>query len=251
LKDATAGPLPLFKVSVVPVPLKTNQSFPTYTRLKDAPEYTAMGTGVTVEMTGDDLDACTKQRDLYVCTERTLVRMKPGRTCVSMIFDSHPGAEIRQWCKFEVLLNYTPPVQVLETENELLVANIEQPWSFQCREDYLPPEVVANQTYFMISRSVLCHCAIRTGFQVIARHVELCHLKHARFTFYPVNQAFRLIQDQARSLPGADVRLHLPANEHAVLFKVGRISGNADLLGPSGPLICDHGCELACMGRLV
>ncbi len=64
-----------------------------------------------------------------------LVQQSADHTCDSAIYFNMSPEIIKKCCVFETFTDFKPPPETLETETEVLLANVETPWHFNCDHD--------------------------------------------------------------------------------------------------------------------
>ncbi len=134
-------PWQLFKLKSIYVPysLKPDANLETYTKLKLTKKYIALGAATYMPLECSDLDKCIVLKNKNLCANSFLVQQSADHTCTSVIYFNMAPELVKEACTFETFTDFTPPPEVLETEMEVLLANVQIPWRFNCDCDKFVP----------------------------------------------------------------------------------------------------------------
>ncbi len=129
----------------------------TYTKLKLTKQYITLGSATFAPLDKSDLDKCFVLENKYLCANSFLVQQSTDHTCKSAISFNMSPEIVKNSYTFEILMDFQPPPETLETETKVLLANVETPWRFNCDQDkYVPRDLVGGK-YTMLSKEHLCH----------------------------------------------------------------------------------------------
>ncbi len=97
---------------------------------------------------------------------------------------------VKESCTFKTFTDFTPPPEVLETETEVLLANVNMLWRFNCDHDQFVPQDLVGGKYAMMLKEYLCHCKGSMEDIVLSCSLQYCEggIKLLSLT-YTVNQA--------------------------------------------------------------
>ena len=209
------APMNVYRVNTVHVPYAGSlRNSSTYTRLEEDMTYLATTRTKTLEMTEQQLNRCIRYDDLYLCTRTEIVSEKSRKTCLGQIFDFGDSKEIKELCNFKIFTDFHPEFTTLETNDEILLANIPQPWTITCTEASGIPSVQHNAVYVIAKKTDLCDCQIYTTDAIIESRLDACPKKQTGIQLeYVINQAVALYNPDrmdVHNTPG-DYRLKEPS----------------------------------------
>ncbi len=127
-------PWQLFELKSVYIPYSLNPGTDseTYTKLKLTKNYIALGSATYTPLDRSDLDKCFVLEVKYLCANSFLVQQSADHTCESAIYFNMSPEIVKNSCTFETFTDFQPPPETLETETEVLLANVETRWRFNC-----------------------------------------------------------------------------------------------------------------------
>lgn len=183
--------MPLYQVQTCHVPYVIQEESETaegsYTKLKLDHEYIAILETNFVEFTSVQMDNCVSHDEIWTCDSLLLQTHHSKVSCLAAIYWEHDSEAIKQLCNFEYFHNISPRPVVLESENNILMANLDVPWSFDCQNRNVPMRVKGSR-YAILTRSSICGCSILgTGFYI---EEKVCKQTLDKIVLrYPLNAA--------------------------------------------------------------
>ncbi len=165
--------LDVFSTEVARVPITSDGSDNKFTQLNEDGKIIGLAHSTYVEMTKEQLSRCAKINRLFLCAGTVLVQTSTEKQCLSAVFANERADKVKGLCTFTISTGKPKP-QLIETEEEVLLANVPENWDFLCDSQEVVPTGVKPGTYVLFKKAFLCHCSIRTGNLVITQNVAAC-----------------------------------------------------------------------------
>jgi hypothetical protein len=205
-----ARPMQLFEVQTVHVPYSSGKTTNMYTKLKTDAKYIAVTSNRFLELTQSELDMCIKHQNSYTCPQQMVLEDLSTHTCLSAIYFNRSPEIVKSKCDFTVFAEFSPPEKILEAGNDILIANVKQPWTFHCAEDTDQPEVSKKATYFTIPAQTLCKCTLESAGRTVSRQIDKCDDSLQGKVWYTINQALALYDKNQQTLMKTGLDLRFP-----------------------------------------
>ena len=194
--------MPLYQVQTCHVPYvvkeEDSENEMSFTRLRLKKEYIAILDSNFVEFSGTQMDNCVAHDEIWTCDSILLQTHYSKMSCLAAIYWEHDGKQIKELCDFEYFHNIKPNPTILESEYSILMANLDIPWSFDCKNRNVPLRIKGSK-YAVLSRESICGCSILgSGFYI---EEKVCKQSLNKIDLkYPLNGAVlayhREIMDQ-------------------------------------------------------
>ena len=163
MKKTNQAPLDLYRIETcyVPYDMSTHaQNQPrSYTKVDLNAEFIAIGNNNFAEISLAQLSSCVLYSDLYLCEQYILQLHKSAITCASALYWNTNAQVIAQNCEFRYIHKFTPPPCLLESEKNVLLANMGDTWQFRCSSQNVPKRIKGSD-FAVIPRSSFCNCAL-------------------------------------------------------------------------------------------
>lgn len=164
-------PLDLYKLSTVPVPLDKDTydgKESKFTTLNLKTNHIAISEQEYIDLTQHQLDSCLQLHMDHLCPNLRLTASTNVLSCAAAIFQTHPNDElIRKLCDFTYHEHLQPAPAILETQDEILLANLPPTWQLLCDNQIDRPIPLNSAIYAVVNKDDLCTCGI------LAQHVFL------------------------------------------------------------------------------
>ena len=155
--------MPLYQVQTCHVPYVVEEDNleveGSYTKLRLNHEYIAILEGNFVEFTSVQMDNCVAHDEIWTCDSLLLQTHHSKVSCLAAIYWEHDSEAIKQLCDFDYFHKISPQPTLLESENNILMANLDIPWSFDCQNRNIPMRVKGSR-YAVLARNSICGCSI-------------------------------------------------------------------------------------------
>ena len=133
-----------------------------------------------------------------MCTQNFLTQTQTEHTCESAIYMNVSINLIKKLCVFEYFPSQNVHPQVLDDGHNVLLANFDPDWTFDCDTGSQVPHMPPSVTYVLMSKTILCRCTIYTGHHVLRANIDKCYeLSGEKLTsqlFFTVNQAVSIYE---------------------------------------------------------
>ena len=163
IKKGNQKLMPLYRVETCHVPYlvetENKESKGSFTKLKLEHDYIAILDSNFVEFTNAQMDDCVNHDEIWTCDSLLLQTHQSKMSCLAAIYWDYDHEIIKGLCNFEYFHNVQPQPQVLESEQQILMANLDTPWSFDCKNRNVPLRVKGSK-YAVLTRENICGCSI-------------------------------------------------------------------------------------------
>ena len=164
LRKRNQLPMELFEIQVCHVPYEVSdkQSTHSYTKVNMEASHLAVKDRNCVELTPNQMATCMQFDETWVCDSIMLQTHQSRTTCASALYWNADPKTVKEVCDFSYLHHIKPPAQIIESVDYLLLANLDMPWSFNCKDKHVPVRHKGS-TYAVIPRSAMCSCSLLSG----------------------------------------------------------------------------------------
>ena len=176
---------------------------PDITKLEIHNQYIAVSKQSYILLSNADLQSCPKVASTYYCSNMLLEKLHSVPSCLSSLYFGHDTSTIIKNCDIKYYFNFTPPPEILETETEVLLANLPEPWLVSCRNELIPKFKEAAR-YTVLKTSSLCSCSLTTSVAFLPRKLAHCSaedMQDLTFSFTTNMIAYNLFQEQLQLPP--------------------------------------------------
>ena len=141
---------------------------------------------------------CKSIRYTYYCEELFVVKHKK-HNCTSAIFYDLGLEIVNRKCHFDYYCNRTVPPMILESGNELVLANFHGPrlLQYNSQNGGLPQPATAEHTYAVVPRDFLCNCQLDLEHASVLHQLSSCthrnKTKHLTMEFV-VNMGHQVVR---------------------------------------------------------
>jgi hypothetical protein len=212
----------IFRTKVVPVPFSNEKDNERFTTLQEADTIFGIAHSSYAEITQEQLDKCVRINKLYLCLGTLLTIETESKFCLGAIFNRESSDAVKKLCRFQVTETKKIKPQILETNEEVLMANLPPEWSFQCDKQDRKPSKVKPGGYVLLNKNFLCHCSIKAGDYLVTQNIQACgNINNTDLSLsFSINQAagiYNLAVAEGLNLED-EIRLHSPVQVkvHAV-----------------------------------
>ena len=117
-------------------------------------------------------------------------------SCAAAVFQSSPDDKlIRSICKFTYFEHFTPPPAVLETQDEILLANLPPKWQLVCDNQIDRPIPLDSAIYAVVNKNDLCTCGISAQHIFLYESMRTCTTPDTSVTLYYTHNKALLAYD--------------------------------------------------------
>ena len=117
-------------------------------------------------------------------------------SCAASVFQTSPDDSlIRSICKFTYYEHFTPPPAVLETQDEILLANLPPKWQLVCDNQINRPIPLDSVIYAIVNKNYLCTCGISAQHIFLYESMHICTTPDASVTLYYTHNKALLAYD--------------------------------------------------------
>ena len=102
---------------------------------------------------------------------------------------------IRSICKFTYFEHFTPPPAVLETQDEILLANLPPKWQLVCDNQIDRPIPLDSAIYAIVNKNDLCTCGMSAQHIFLYESMRTCTTPDASVTLYYTHNKALLAYD--------------------------------------------------------
>ena len=191
LVKANQKPLTLYQIESCYVPytndINNHPNKESYTKVNFDHTYIAVEGENFIELNPAQLQNCQRIDLLYLCEDPLVQLSQRALTCSSAIFFNHKPDIVNKHCDFRYIHQVEPPPCVLESDNQILLSNIGEHWSFRCDSENVPKRMTGSN-YAVINRKSLCKCALTGDKFYIPERLSYCDDKSYEVKIrYPIN----------------------------------------------------------------
>ena len=158
IHDYRRPPLSLYEIETVPAPIPDqNERANSYSEVMLCKPYIAVGAKYYIELRMTEMIMCKEIRFTYYCEELFVVKHKSVHSCSSAIFYEFVSKIIVSSCDFQYTYDKKVLPVILDSGNELLIANFHGSQSLKCdSNDGGLAKPAPEHTYAMVSQEFLC-----------------------------------------------------------------------------------------------
>ena len=203
------APLNLYHLHKVPVPLDKDTydgHESKYTQLQLDHSHLAISDQEYIDLSEEQLSSCLHQHENYLCSNIRFTASTQKLSCAAALFQVKPPDDIvRERCSITYYEHLEPSPMVLETQDEILLANLPPTWQLVCDNEIDRPIPLESAIYAVVKRDDLCTCGI------LAQHIFLYESMH---TCEKPDTSIQLYYTYNRALKAYDPSLAKKAVEH-------------------------------------
>ena len=145
------------------------------------------------------MNSCLKLHTDYLCPNLRITASTQVLSCAAAVFQSKPNDNlIRDLCDITYHEYIHPPPAVLETQDEILLANLPPTWQLVCDNQIDRPIPLHSAIYMIVNKNDLCTCGIS------AQHI---FLYESMWTFENPDTSVTLYYTDNRALLAYDPSL--------------------------------------------
>ena len=158
------SPMDLYKLHTVHVPLDKDTydgKESKYTKLDLKQNNLAISKEEYIDLTQHQLNPCLKLHTDYLCPNLRLTASTQVLSCAAAVFQSQPNDNlICDPCDFTYYEHITPPPAVLETKDEILLANLPPKWQLVCDNQIDRPIHLHSAIYAIINIIIIIYVPV-------------------------------------------------------------------------------------------
>ena len=189
----------LYKLHTLHVPLdkdtydrKENK----YTRLDLKQNHLAISKEEYIDLDQHQLNSCLKLYTDYLCPNLRLTASTHVLSCAAAVFlTTQYDSLICSICQFTYYKHFTPPLAVLETQDEILLANLPPKWQLVCDNQIDRPIPLDSAIYAIVNKNDLCMCGIPSQHISLYESMCTCTTLDASVTLYYTHNKALLAYD--------------------------------------------------------
>ena len=193
------APMDLYKLHTVHVPLDKDTydgKESKYTRLDLKQNHLAISKEEYIDLTQHQLNSCLKLHTDYLCPNLRLTASTHVLSCTVAVFQTSPDDSlICSICKFTYYEHFMPPPAVLETQDEILLANLPPKWQLVCDNQINRPIPLDSAIYAIVNKNDLCSCGISAQHIFLYESMHTCTTPDASVTLYYTHNKALLAYD--------------------------------------------------------
>ena len=147
-------------------------------------------------MNQHQLNSCLKLHADYLCPYLRLTASTHVLSCAAAVFQTTPDdSHIRSICQFTYYEHFTPPPVVLETQDEIVFANLPPKWQLVCDNQIDRPIPLDSAIYAIVNKNDLCTCGISAQHIFLYKSMCTCTTPDASVTLYYTHNKALLAYD--------------------------------------------------------
>ena len=124
----------------------------------------------------------------YLCPNLRLTESTHVLSCAAAVSQSTPDDKlICSLCEFTYYEYFTPPPAVLETQDEILLANLPPKWQLVCDNQIDRPIPLDSAIYAVVNKNDLCTCGISAQHIFLYESMHTCTTPDASVTLYYIH----------------------------------------------------------------
>ena len=189
----------LYKLHTVHVPLDKDTydgHEHKYTRLNLKQNHLAISKEEYIDLQQHQLNSCLKLHTDYLCPNLRITASTQVLSCAAAVFQSKPNDNlIRDLCDITYHEYIRPPPTVLETQDEILLANLPPTWQFVCDNQIDRPIPLHSAIYAIINKNDLCTCGISAQHIFLYESMCTCENPDTSVTLYYTDNRALLAYD--------------------------------------------------------
>ena len=192
-------PMDLCKLHTVHVPLDKdtdNGKESKYTWLHTWQNHLAISRDEYIDLTQHQLNSCLKLHTDYLCPNLRPTASTQILLCTAAVFQTYPDDKlIHSLCEFTYYEHFTLPPTVLETQDEILLANLPPKLQLVCGNQIDRPILLNSAIYAVINRNDLCTCGISVEHIFLYESMRTCSNPDTSVTLYYIENRALLAYD--------------------------------------------------------
>ena len=110
---------------------------------------------------------------MYYCEYAHLLKKCTEHTCMSAIYYDQSSDIKADKCKTIVKFDTLPESKILDTNDILILSNLQTPWTIVCK-DVNRTFDLEYSTYCILNRSELCECSLMAGNYLLSQAAFNC-----------------------------------------------------------------------------
>ena len=110
---------------------------------------------------------------MYYCEYAHLLKKCTEHTCMSAIYYDQSSDIKADKCKTIVKFDTLPESKILDTNDILILSNLQKPWTIVCK-DVNRTFDLEYSTYCILNRSELCECSLMAGNYLLSQAAFNC-----------------------------------------------------------------------------
>ena len=189
----------LYKLHTVHVPLDKDTydgHEHKYTRLNLKQNHLAISKEEYIDLTQHQLNSCLKLHTDYLCPNLRITASTQVLSCAAAVFQSTPNDNlIRDLCDITYHEYIRPPPAVLETQDEILLANLPPTWQLVCDNQIDRPIPLHSAIYVIVNKNDLCTCGISAQHIFLYESMHTCENPDTSVTLYYTDNRALLAYD--------------------------------------------------------
>ena len=193
------APMDLYKLHTVHVPLDKDTydgKESKYMRLDLKQNHLAISKEEYIDLNQHQLNSCLKLHTDYLCPNLRLTASTHVLSCAAAVFQTAPDDSlICSICQFTYYEHFTPPPAVLETQDEILLANLPPKWQLVCDNQIDRPIPLDSAIYAIVNKNDLCTCGISAQHIFLYESMHTCTTPDASVTLYYTHNKALLAYD--------------------------------------------------------
>ena len=189
-------PMSLFSIKTAPVPLYAETYLGQkreYTQIIAETELIALTKNNYIPLTQAQILLCAKIGYMYYCEYAHLLKKRTEHTCMSAIYYDQ-GSDIKaKQCKTIVTFDTILESKILDTDDLLILLNLQKPWTIACKDISRVFEIEYS-TYRILNRSELCECSLTAGNYLLSyMNINCGNVPEARDGYFTTYYSFNKI----------------------------------------------------------
>ena len=155
----------LFSIETIPASLDAETYIGDkreYTQIIPETKYIALTDNNYVPLTQAQISLCAQIGYTYYCEYAHLLKKHIEHTCISAIYYNQESEIKTNQCKTIVTFDNTLESKILDTNNIIILSNLQKPWTIACKDVSRVFEIEYS-TYHILNRSELCECSLTAG----------------------------------------------------------------------------------------
>ena len=182
------APMDLHKLHTVHIPLDKDTydgKESKYTRLCLKQNHLTISKEEYIDLDQHQLNSCIKLHTDYLCLNLRLTVSTHVLSCAAVVFQTTPDDNlICNLCEFTYYEYFTPPPAVLETQDEILLANLPPKWQLVCDNQIDRPIPLDSAIYAIVIKNDLCTCGISAQHIFLYESMCTCTTPDTSVTLY-------------------------------------------------------------------
>ena len=199
------------------VTMKNSQFVPLYTEHYHYYETNSVSfTNTEDYLDQNQLNSCLKLHTDYLCPNLRLTAFTYVLSCAAAVFQTTPDDSlIHSICQFTYYEHFTPPPAVLETQDEILLANLPPKWQLVCANQIDRPIPLDSAIFAIVNKNDLCTCGISAQHIFLYKSMHMCTTPDASVTLYYMhNKALLAYDTSSRKLDKDAEQYHIKVPEY-------------------------------------